>query len=111
MNEGKGRNGTSGELADQDGPDRTGRCETAAEHEIARRAMSDHFVQLDTLKDALILLYAAFRAQALKQKGPMAQLVRAPPCHGGGRGFESHSGRLSFIDNWGNSRVAKGGRL
>ena len=27
----------------------------------------------------------------------MAQLVRAPPCHGGGRGFESHSGRLSKI--------------
>ena len=24
----------------------------------------------------------------------MAQLVRAPPCHGGGRGFESHLGRL-----------------
>ena len=23
----------------------------------------------------------------------MAQLVRAPPCHGGGRGFESHPGR------------------
>ena len=27
----------------------------------------------------------------------MAQLVRAPPCHGGGRGFESHSGRLTGI--------------
>ncbi len=27
----------------------------------------------------------------------MAQLVRAPPCHGGGRGFESHSGRFSGI--------------
>ena len=27
--------------------------------------------------------------------GPVAQLVRAPPCHGGGRGFESHSGRLT----------------
>ena len=27
----------------------------------------------------------------------MAQLVRAPPCHGGGRGFESHSGR--YIDS------------
>ena len=31
----------------------------------------------------------------------MAQLVRAPPCHGGGRGFESHSGRYkSKIDNF-----------
>ncbi len=28
--------------------------------------------------------------------GPMAQLVRAPPCHGGGRGFESHSGRFKW---------------
>ena len=27
----------------------------------------------------------------------MAQLVRAPPCHGGGRGFESHPGRLKNI--------------
>ena len=27
----------------------------------------------------------------------MAQLVRAPPCHGGGRGFEPHPGRLQFI--------------
>ena len=26
----------------------------------------------------------------------MAQLVRAPPCHGGGRGFESHSGRCNI---------------
>ena len=25
--------------------------------------------------------------------GPVAQLVRAPPCHGGGRGFEPHPGR------------------
>ena len=27
----------------------------------------------------------------------MAQLVRAPPCHGGGRGFEPHPGRLQRI--------------
>ena len=33
----------------------------------------------------------------LKRFGPLAQLVRAPPCHGGGRGFESHSGRLAII--------------
>ena len=27
----------------------------------------------------------------------MAQLVRAPPCHGGGRGFESHPGRIRSV--------------
>ncbi len=68
--------------------------------------------------------------------GPVAQLVRAPPCHGGGRGFESHPGRLksSIWDLssagrasalqaeghrfepyrshlWMDSRVAKGDRL
>ena len=35
--------------------------------------------------------------------GPVAQLVRAPPCHGGGRGFESHPGRLSariYFNKW-----------
>ena len=25
--------------------------------------------------------------------GPVAQLVSAPPCHGGGRGFKSRQGR------------------
>ena len=29
--------------------------------------------------------------------GPVAQLVRAPPCHGGGRGFESHPGRFGVL--------------
>ena len=31
------------------------------------------------------------------ENGLVAQLGRAPPCHGGGRGFEPHPGRLQFI--------------
>ena len=36
-------------------------------------------------------MYVVFKVQTLN--GPVAQLVRAPPCHGGGRGFEPHPGR------------------
>ena len=39
-------------------------------------------------------LYEVLKVQNLY--GLVAQLVRAPPCHGGGRGFESHPGRLSI---------------
>ena len=39
----------------------------------------------------LIILYK------ILLNGPVAQLVRAPPCHGGGHGFESRLGRLDGI--------------
>ena len=32
--------------------------------------------------------------------GPVAQLVSAPPCHGGGRGFKSRLGRDLFLFGW-----------
>ena len=35
------------------------------------------------------------RSTCSTRYGLVAQLVRAPPCHGGGRGFESHPGRSS----------------
>ena len=38
--------------------------------------------------------------------GLVAQLVRAPPCHGGGRGFESLLGRL-----WGLSSAGRASAL
>ena len=44
-----------------------------------------------------MFLCTVFRVYPLD--GPVAQLVRAPPCHGGGRGFESHPGRLSKKDS------------
>ena len=40
-------------------------------------------------------MYVVFKVQTLN--GPVAQLVRAPPCHGGGREFESLLGRLYGI--------------
>ena len=46
-----------------------------------------------TCKNTLVWLYE------VKTFGLVAQLVRAPPCHGGGRGFESHLGRLFLYSN------------
>ena len=47
--------------------------------------------------------------------GPVAQLVRAPPCHGGGHGFEPHSGRLRRISAiillWGLSSAGRASAL
>ena len=31
-----------------------------------------------------------------KQRGALVQLVRMPPCHGGGHGFESHTHRTKM---------------
>ncbi len=31
---------------------------------------------------------------SIRSNGLVAQLVRAPPCHGGGRGFKSHPDRI-----------------
>ena len=39
----------------------------------------------------------------------MAQLVRAPPCHGGGRGFESLPGRFYLI--WDHSSAGRASAL
>ena len=39
--------------------------------------------------------------------GPVAQLVRAPPCHGGGHGFESRLGRSHKAWTTSGSRIAE----
>ena len=42
-------------------------------------------------------------------------MVRAPPCHGGGHGFETHSGRLDVISViillWGLSSAGRASAL
>ena len=42
-------------------------------------------------------MYAVLKVYEYLLYGPVAQLVRAPPCHGGGREFESLLGRLYGI--------------
>ena len=41
-------------------------------------------------------LYEVLKVQNLY--GLVAQLVRAPPCHGGGHGFESRLGRSTIVE-------------
>ena len=35
--------------------------------------------------------------EGVELQGPVVQLVRTPPCHGGGQGFESPSGRQAAL--------------
>ena len=46
--------------------------------------------------------FLSYNFQKQVRDGPVAQLVRAPPCHGGGRRFESVPGRqpLGFYYGW-----------
>ena len=39
------------------------------------------------------IVSTTFQGESLDSYGLVVQLVRTPPCHGGGRGFESHLGR------------------
>ena len=41
--------------------------------------------------------------------GLVVQLVRTPPCHGGGRGFESHPGRQCGFSSSGRAPPCQGG--
>ena len=43
--------------------------------------------------------YSVLKVWTISSLGLVAQLVRAPPCHGGGRRFESDLGRLYY--EWG----------
>ena len=42
------------------------------------------------------IVSTTFQGESLDSYGLVVQLVSTPPCHGGGRGFEPHSGRHCF---------------
>lgn len=44
------------------------------------------------------LIVHGFSGIIIRLFGPVAQLVRAPPCHGGGRGFEPHRDRQHLFN-------------
>ena len=44
----------------------------------------------------VVLLPSQKRNKLFTKFDPVVQLVRMPPCHGGGRGFESRPDRKSF---------------
>ena len=73
----------------------------------AKRNRDDHFSEVEKIKivvwsfdersESNFLSVCKDLCEILKVQylyGPVAQLVRAPPCHGGGHGFESRLGRL-----------------
>ncbi len=57
-------------------------------------------LELAICANPYLLCKVSTRAQSTSRKrkyyvrGPVAQLVSAPPCHGGGRGFKSRQGRI-----------------
>ncbi len=60
----------------------------------------------------MVQMFRVFQCAVLKVYhlyGPVVQLVRTPPCHGGGHGSESHPGR--FLRLWGLSSAGRASAL
>ena len=55
--------------------------------------ISDFVLEVDAI-DICMVFSAVSYTHLDVYKRQVAQLVRAPPCHGGGHGFESRLGRL-----------------
>ena len=49
--------------------------------------------------EALLEFPLVAKAARTTEHGPVAQLVSAPPCHGGGRGFKSRRGRSGRVSS------------
>ena len=71
--------------------EQTGETEVEPELEQAKRKLSGGQIHRNGLEQSFV---CGFEGMSNIFYGPVAQLVRAPPCHGGGRRFEPDPGRL-----------------
>ena len=80
---------------------RTGGCkDECTEYAAVAHLVERHLAKVEVASSSLVGR-SRMEQQSLFQYGPVAQLVRAPACHAGGRRFEPDPGRICLCSSVG----------